>query len=60
MSLLPRFYKFTGGDIRIDDHSLKEFSLRALRSQIALVNQNVVLFNTIAANIAYGVAGLQP
>lgn len=55
VSLLPRFYEFTGGDIRIDDHSLKEFSLPALRSQIALVNQNVVLFNdTIAANIAYG------
>ncbi|MCE0759778.1 lipid A export permease/ATP-binding protein MsbA [Marinobacter sp. G11] len=55
VSLLPRFYEFTGGDIRIDDHSLKEFSLQALRSQIALVNQNVVLFNdTIAANIAYG------
>ena len=55
VSLLPRFYEYTGGDIRIDDHSLKEFSLQALRSQIALVNQNVVLFNdTIAANIAYG------
>ena len=55
VSLLPRLYEFTGGDIRIDDHSMKEFSLQALRSQIALVNQNVVLFNdTIAANIAYG------
>lgn len=55
VSLLPRFYEFTGGDIRIDGHSLKEFSLAALRAQIALVNQNVVLFNdTIAANIAYG------
>lgn len=55
VSLLPRFYDYTGGDIRIDGQSLKAFSLRALRSQIALVNQNVVLFNdTIAANIAYG------
>lgn len=55
VSLLPRFYEYTGGDIRIDGHSLKEFSLRALRAQIALVNQNVVLFNdTVAANIAYG------
>ena len=55
VSLLPRFYEYTGGDIRIDGHSLKEFSLKALRAQIALVTQNVVLFNdTIAANIAYG------
>jgi subfamily B ATP-binding cassette protein MsbA len=55
VSLLPRFYEYTGGAIRIDDHELKEFSLQALRAQIALVNQNVVLFNdTIAANIAYG------
>ncbi|MFB2704314.1 lipid A export permease/ATP-binding protein MsbA [Marinobacter shengliensis] len=55
VSLLPRFYEYTGGDIRIDGRSLKEFSLKGLRSQIALVNQNVVLFNdTIAANIAYG------
>lgn len=55
VSLLPRFYEYTGGDIRIDGHSLKEFSLKGLRSQIALVNQNVVLFNdTVAANIAYG------
>lgn len=55
VSLLPRFYDFTGGDIRIDGHSLKDFSLKSLRAQIALVTQNVVLFNdTIAANIAYG------
>lgn len=55
VSLLPRFYEYTGGDIRIDGHSLKDFSLKALRAQIALVTQSVVLFNdTIAANIAYG------
>lgn len=55
VSLLPRFYEYTGGDIRIDGHSLQAFSLKALRAQIALVTQNVVLFNdTIAANIAYG------
>ncbi|MGM0767359.1 MAG: lipid A export permease/ATP-binding protein MsbA [Pseudomonadota bacterium] len=55
VSLLPRFYEYTGGDIRIDGHSLKDFNLQALRAQIALVTQNVVLFNdTIAANIAYG------
>ncbi|TNF01205.1 MAG: lipid A export permease/ATP-binding protein MsbA [Gammaproteobacteria bacterium] len=55
VSLLPRFYEFTGGDIAIDDRSLRDYSLKALRAQIALVTQNVVLFNdTIAANIAYG------
>jgi len=55
VSLLPRFYEYTGGEILIDDHPLREFSLQALRAQIALVTQNVVLFNdTIAANIAYG------
>jgi len=55
VSLLPRFYEYTGGDIRIDGHSLKDFSLKALRAQIALVTQSVVLFNdSIAANIAYG------
>lgn len=56
VSLLPRFYDHTGGDIRIDGHSLREYSLKSLRAQIALVTQNVVLFNdTIAANIGYGV-----
>lgn len=55
VSLLPRFYEYTGGDILIDDHSLRDYALKSLRSQIALVTQNVVLFNdTIAANIAYG------
>lgn len=55
VSLLPRFYDYTGGDIRIDGHSLTEFSLKALRAQVALVTQSVVLFNdTISANIAYG------
>lgn len=55
VSLLPRFYEYTGGDIRIDGRPLKDFSLKALRAQIALVTQSVVLFNdSIAANIAYG------
>ncbi|RBW50251.1 lipid A export permease/ATP-binding protein MsbA [Marinobacter sp. F3R11] len=55
VSLLPRFYEYTDGEILIDGRSLEDFSLKALRSQIALVTQNVVLFNdSIAANIAYG------
>lgn len=58
VSLLPRFYDHTRGEILIDGVPLGEFDLKALRAQIALVTQNVVLFNdTIAANIAYGSLG---
>ncbi|OAB61952.1 hypothetical protein AY599_18375 [Leptolyngbya valderiana BDU 20041] len=53
--LLPRFYSPDSGEIRIDGRPLQEFSLAALRRQIALVSQDVVLFNdTVAGNIAYG------
>ena len=55
VSLIPRFYEHTGGDILIDGVSVNDFTLRALRRQIALVTQHVVLFNdTVANNIAYG------
>ncbi|ROU01592.1 lipid A export permease/ATP-binding protein MsbA [Marinobacter sp. R17] len=55
VSLLPRFYDYTDGEVQIDGVALPEYTLAALRRQIALVTQNVVLFNdTIAANIAYG------
>ena len=55
VSLLPRFYELTEGDILIDGVSVRDYSLAALRRQIALVTQNVVLFNdTVANNIAYG------
>lgn len=54
-SLIPRFYDFAEGDILIDGVSLKDYSLASLRNQIALVNQDVVLFNdTVTSNIAYG------
>ena len=54
-NLLPRFFAVDQGEIRIDGHSLSEVQLRSLRENIALVSQDVVLFNdTIAANIAYG------
>ena len=53
--LLPRFYHPTAGRITLDGHPLEELTLASLRRQIALVSQNVVLFNdTVAANIAYG------
>lgn len=55
VSLLPRFYDSTSGEIRIDDHSIMDYRLASLRDQISLVSQEIVLFNdTIAANIAYG------
>lgn len=54
-NLLPRFFHVSSGEIRIDGHPLEKISLRSLREQIALVSQDVVLFNdSIAANIAYG------
>jgi subfamily B ATP-binding cassette protein MsbA len=55
VSLLPRFYDVTSGQVLLDDIPLAEYSLAALRQQISLVSQDVVLFNdTIANNIAYG------
>lgn len=54
-NLLARFYEATTGEIRIDGIPLKDMSLKTLRQNIALVSQEVVLFNgTIAENIAYG------
>ena len=54
-SLLPRFYELDGGDILIDGVSVRDYTLECLRANIALVSQDVVLFNdTIANNLAYG------
>lgn len=55
VSLLARFYDPTQGRILLDGVPLNDYALDNLRQQIALVNQNVVLFNdTVAGNIAYG------
>ncbi|HEX6064414.1 MAG TPA: ATP-binding cassette domain-containing protein, partial [Longimicrobiales bacterium] len=55
VNLVPRFYHPTGGRILLDGRDLEELSLASLRANIALVSQDVVLFNdTVAANIAYG------
>lgn len=55
VNLLPRFYDPTGGKIEIDGEDILQVTRASLREQIALVSQDVVLFNdTIAANIAYG------
>ena len=54
-NLMPRFYKPTAGRILLDGHDLQELRLASLRANVALVSQDVVLFNdTVAANIAYG------
>lgn len=54
-NLVPRFYAPTSGRITLDGHDIRDLSLASLRANIALVSQEVVLFNdTIAANIAYG------
>ncbi len=53
--LLPRFYIHNEGRILLDGHELADYQLENLRQQIALVSQDVVLFNdTITGNIAYG------
>lgn len=53
--LLPRFYRYSEGQILLDGIEITEYRLDNLRRQIALVSQDVVLFNdTIAGNIAYG------
>lgn len=55
VNLLPRFFDPLAGEIRLDGVPINEFRLADLRRQIALVSQDVILFNdTIAANVAYG------
>ncbi|MCK9261647.1 MAG: lipid A export permease/ATP-binding protein MsbA [Azoarcus sp.] len=54
-NLIPRFYIHDQGEILIDGIAVQDFALRNLRQQIALVTQQVTLFNdTVANNIAYG------
>ncbi|HUH92676.1 MAG TPA: lipid A export permease/ATP-binding protein MsbA [Casimicrobiaceae bacterium] len=61
VNLVPRFYEPTSGRILLDGHDIKALTLANLRSKIALVSQDVVLFDdTIAANIAYGAMASAP
>ncbi len=54
-NLIPRFYHASSGQILIDGIPIEDIKLASLRAQIAMVSQDVVLFNeTIAHNIAYG------
>jgi subfamily B ATP-binding cassette protein MsbA len=55
VNLIPRFFDVTGGQITIDGHDLRDVSLHSLRTQIAKVTQETILFNdTVRNNIAYG------
>jgi subfamily B ATP-binding cassette protein MsbA len=55
VNLVPRFYEPTAGRLFIDGHDVTTLTLASLRAQIALVSQDVLLFDdTVAANIAYG------
>ena len=54
-ALIPRFYRVSAGHIRIDGFDINDLTLSSLRHNIALVSQDIVLFNsTIEANIAFG------
>ena len=55
VNLLPRFYDVRAGSVAIDGRDVREYQLRSLREQIAVVSQDVVLFDdTIRNNIAFG------
>ncbi|MET2897925.1 lipid A ABC transporter ATP-binding protein/permease MsbA [Vibrio rotiferianus] len=57
-NLFNRFYDVSGGSITLDGHDIRDYELKNLREQFALVSQNVHLFNdTIANNIAYATEG---
>ena len=60
--LIPRFYDPEKGHVRLDGVDLRDLTLESLRANVALVSQDIVLFDdTVAANIAYGAtAGAPP
>ena len=54
-SLIPRFYDITSGSLRIDGQDVRDVTLKSLRENIGIVQQDVYLFSgTVAENIAYG------
>src|SRR3546814_676616 len=62
VKLIPRFYEIESGQILLDGQPLREYRLADLRRQIALVGQQVMLFDgSVADNVAYGeMAGADP
>jgi subfamily B ATP-binding cassette protein MsbA len=58
INLLPRFYSVKNGTIKIDEQDISDVTLKSLRKEIAVVSQDVILFDdTVEANIAYGRLG---
>lgn len=58
MNLIPRFYDASGGTVTIDGQDVRDVTLESLRGAIALVSQEVVLFDdSVRANIAFGRPG---
>jgi ATP-binding cassette, subfamily B, bacterial MsbA len=58
LSLVPRLYDVSEGAVTIDGQDVREVTLRSLRAKIAVVSQDVVLFDdTVRANIAFGRPG---
>ncbi len=61
VNVIPRFYEPTAGRLFVDGHDVTTLTLASLRAQIALVAQDVLLFDdTVAANIAYGALSHTP
>lgn len=59
VNLLPRFYELTSGSIRIDGHNIRDVTIRSLRSQIAIVTQeNILFYDTVWNNICYGLTNV--
>jgi len=59
INLIPRFYDADAGDILIDGDPIKTIEINFLRANIALVSQDITIFDdTVAANIAYGLNGV--
>jgi len=55
LSLVPRLYDVTGGAVLIDGQDIRDVTLKSLRQAVAVVSQEVVLFDdTVRANIAFG------
>jgi subfamily B ATP-binding cassette protein MsbA len=55
LSLVPRLYDVTGGAVLIDGEDVRDVTLRSLRAKVAVVSQDVILFDdTVRANIAFG------
>ncbi len=58
LNLLPRFYDVSAGRITIDGHDIRDITLQSLRGNMALVSQEVAIFNdSVRDNIAYGTPG---